>query len=99
MGDELPALHNSYDCRLGLKSSIRRHSFMRLLIFLLGFFELHLINLDSILFMGKPHVDGEGIILTDVSSFRMFGERAQLSTCKRLQSALDLVLRCRTSVF
>ena len=67
---------------------------MRLLVLLLGLFELDLIDTDSVLGVAEIGVDGELIACIDVLALRVLEQRPQLGASQGLQRPLDFFLRC-----
>lgn len=69
MRDDLTALHDTDNRRLRLVVSIRGNPFVRALVFLLGFLELDLVDLDAHLGIGEAPIVGEYVGLVDIFAF------------------------------
>ena len=74
MLNRLATLHDPHNRRLRLVVSVRCHSFVRRLVFLLGFFELDLIDFDAHLGVLEGAVVREFIRVVDVFAFGFLGE-------------------------
>ncbi len=68
MPDRLAALHNPHDGRLSLIMPVGRNALVRLFVFFPGLFELDLIDFDAIFGIRKGVIDGEGVVLANVSA-------------------------------
>ena len=62
---------------------------MSLLVFFLGFLELHLVYLDTVSGMFEVAVDGECVCVVDLFAFGVLSERSKLGASKRLERAFD----------
>lgn len=71
----LRALHDADDGGLRLELAIGGDTFVRLLVLLLGLFELYGVDFDAIFLILERLVDREGIIYVDVFAFGVFGQR------------------------
>lgn len=89
MRDRLPTLHDPDDSCLTFKVPILGNTHVRLLVLLLGLFELHLVNFDAIFGMVELGVDGESVRVVDFFALGMFRERSQLGAGQRLESSFD----------
>ena len=96
MANGLAALHDAHNRRLTFKVAVLRHPLVGLLVLLLGFFELNLIDPDTIPWMFESQVDSKGIGRVNLLAQRMFGDGSQLCASQRLQGALDFCFRYRT---
>jgi hypothetical protein len=73
MRDFLSRFHNPHNRSLALKISILSNALVSLFIFFLGFFELDLVDFDSVFRMREIRVDGKSVGVGDVFGFGMFG--------------------------
>lgn len=87
--DRLPALHDAHNRRLGLEVAVLGDTHVRLLVLLLGLFELHLVDFDAVLRVREVWVEGEGVGRGDVFALWMFGQRAQAGAGEGLKGAFD----------
>lgn len=70
--NRLAALHDADDGGLGLKVAISCDSFVGLLVFFFCLLELHLVDLDAVLFVRESRVDRKSVIRIDIAAFGMF---------------------------
>ena len=76
MCDILSRLHDPNNSSLSLIMTIRSHSFVRLFVFLLGLFQLDLVDFDAVFFVLEIKIYSESVRLIDVLASRGFGEDA-----------------------
>lgn len=81
MRNRLATLHDTHNCRLRLVVPIRRDSFVGRLVFLLGFFELDLVDFDAHLGVLESAVVRELVRVIDVFAFGLLGEYSILGAC------------------
>lgn len=96
LGDEIlmrhrfSRFHDPHDSRLRLVLAILVDALVRLLVLLLGLFQLDLVDLDAEFRIPEVRVDGERIGSVDVPAIGVLGQDAELGACERLQRALEL---------
>jgi len=90
-----PTLHDSNDRCLGLIVPICYDPLMGLFVLFFSFLELDLIDLYSVLRIGKAVIDREPVVVADVSPLRSLTENAVSCASEGLQRAPELGISCR----
>jgi hypothetical protein len=65
---------------------------MCFLILRFGFFELNLVDLDAVLWIGEFSIYAEGVGVVDVFAFGSFGENAVFGAGEGLEGSLEFVV-------
>lgn len=69
----LAALHDPHNGSLRFEVSVGSSTLVRRLLLLLGLLELDLIDLDALLDVGEPSVEGKGVCSVDILALGVFG--------------------------
>lgn len=94
MSNGLPRLHDANYGSLAFKIAVLGHTHVRLLVLLLGLFELNLVDLDAVLCVREFGIDCESVRRVDVAAFRILRQWPKLRAGERLQCTFDFRFGC-----
>ena len=95
MRDQLSTLQDPDDSSLTLEVAIFGNADVRFFVFLLGFFELDLVDFDAVFGVLEVGVHAEGVGFVDVFASGMFCERSKFGAGERLEGSFYFRFSCR----